>query len=311
MILCKLDPDITRADGIYSGYLTHSISDAGHYPVVIEVTNNGRRTLIPYRNGNQPEASACCGSVVPYDSTVTCPPFRRVLTGPTLSFIDGPSEGLDIYPPGRITDLRVERIDPSTNQVLLGWTAPGSDYDSGTASIYEIRCYTDRSALNDSSSAILVHASLTPLPAQAGTWQRSSVAVPWPNQLFYYAVVALDASANRGAVSNIVPAYIYEAPPPPTTLPPATIVDSGDWNSAETNSSGTIRRNASGQPLLSEQQLYAISGGVAGFLLLLLILTVVAVLSRRSRNSRKHSGSDPNSGNHKLAKIQVQLLNNN
>ena len=253
--------------------------------------------------------SGCCGSVVPYDSTVTCPPFRRVLTGPTLTFIDGPPEGVDIYPPGRITDLRMERIDPSTNEVELGWTAPGNDFDSGTASIYEIRCYTDRSALNDSASAILVHASLTPLPAAAGTWQRSSVAVPWPNQLFYYAVVAVDASANRGRVSNIVPVYIYEAPPPPTTLPPppaaAADMDSGSWNAAAANSSGAIRRNASGQPLLTEQQLYAISGGVAGFLLLLLILTVVAVLSRRSRNKRKHSG-DANSTNHKLAKIQVR-----
>ena len=236
-----------------------------------------------------------------------------MLTGPTLSFIDGPSEGEDIYPPGRITDLRVQRIDLSTNEVELGWTAPGSDYDSGTAAIYEIRCYTDRSALNDSASAILVHASLTPLPAAAGTWQRSSVAVPWPNQLFYYAVVAVDASANRGRVSNIVPVYIYEAPPPPTTLPPPLTIDvnSADWNSGEVNGSGAIRRNASSQPLLTEHQLYAVSGGVAGFLLLLLILTIVAVLSRRSRNKRKHSG-DVNSANHKLAKIQVKYpMNSN
>ena len=298
------DPDITRADGIYSGYLTQWTGDAGHYPTTIDVTNKDRRASIPFRNSDRPPPSSCCGSSLPYDSTQLLYPFRRVLTGPTLSFTDGAPQGVDVYPPARIADLRVERMDNATNEVHLGWTAPGDDYDSGTASVYEIRCYTDRSALNDSASAILVHASLTPLPTAAGTRQGSSVAVPWPNQMFYYAVVALDASANRGRVSNIVPVYIYEAPPPPTTLAPQTAGDA-DWKRVDGNASltGAIRRNASGDSILTERELYAVSGGVAGFLLLLLILTTAAVLSRRSK--RKHSAHSQ-STNSKLAKIQVR-----
>jgi len=46
----KLDPDITRSDGIYSAYFTGANDVAGHYSVVIRVTDNGRRASIPLRS---------------------------------------------------------------------------------------------------------------------------------------------------------------------------------------------------------------------------------------------------------------------
>lgn len=139
--------------------------------------------------------------------------------------------------------MRVERIVNATNEVELGWTAPGTDYDSGSAAFYQIRCYTDRSALNDSSSAILVHSSLTPQPLPAGTWQKAMAAFPWPNQIFYYAIVAVDFAGLRGKVSNIVPVYIEEPPPPSTTITtnPTPILPAGehDGNNMTRSSNST------------------------------------------------------------------------
>ena len=79
-----------------------------------------------------------------------------------------------------IQSARSERAYEATAEAELTWTAPGGDLDApGTAATqYEIRCYTDRSALNDSSAAILVHASLTPQPEVAGSVQLAKVAVP-------------------------------------------------------------------------------------------------------------------------------------
>ena len=231
---------------------------------------------------------------MPFDQTMTLQPFRRIVSAPSFLTLDGPDS--DVYPPSRITDLRVERVVNTTNEAELGWTAPGSDYDAGTASFYQIRCYTDRSALNDPSAAILVHASLTPQPLTAGTWQRAVVAVPWPNQLFYYAVVAVDASGLSGSISNIVPVFIEEPPPPPTTttLAPSSLPVNEDVRLSDKRAAGTGG--------LTEQQLYAIAGGVAGFVLLLIVLSAAACLSKRKRNQHdeKKSGAS--------VKIQVEPL---
>lgn len=249
---------------------------------------------------------------MPFSETRSIQSFRRIVSGPSFSTFAGPEEDEDVYPPGRITDLRVERINNSTNEAEFAWTAPGSDYDSGTASLYQIRCYTDRSALND-SLAILVHASLTPMPLPAGSVQRTSVAVPWPNQLFYYgnkvqlyltemnltlplfptAVVAVDPSGLTGQISNIVPVYIHEPPPPPTSAAPgpAPGQTEADWLSSGGGINVTLPIHHEGG--LTEHQLYAVAGGVAGFIVLLILLSVAACISRKRR-----AGKPDNSAMH-------------
>ena len=240
---------------------------------------------------------------MPYEQTIPVQPFRRIISGPSFVTIDGPNEDEDVYPPGRISDLRVERIVNVTNEVELGWTAPGTDFDSGSAAFYQIRCYTDRSALNDSGSAILVHSSLTPQPLPAGTWQKAMVAVPWPNQIFYYAIVAVDFAGLKGKISNIIPVYIEEPPPPPTTT---TSTHSTPLQPAGEYDSNNMTRPEAASQSLSEQQLYAIAGGVAGFVLLLVILSIAACISRRKRNDDRHE--KPSKTSSSSLKIQVEPL---
>lgn len=186
---------MTRADGIYSGYFTQPVPEPGHYSVQILVTDDSLRASIPTSGKIDPET--CCGSSVPYEGTRPIQPFRRIVSGPSFTTIAGPEPEEDIYPPGRITDLRVEQISNGTShEAELAWTSPGSNFDRGTASLYQIRCYTDRTALND-SLAILVHASLTPIPLPAGSLQRTTVAVPWPNQLFYYGNISFNFNFDQ------------------------------------------------------------------------------------------------------------------
>ena len=60
---------------------------------------------------------------------------------------------------------------------------------------YEIRTATKVGYLTGGEfevKGILVHPSLTPAPGVRGARERGVVRVPWPNQVFYYAVVAID-----------------------------------------------------------------------------------------------------------------------
>ena len=89
----------------------------------------------------------------------------------------------------------------------LAWTALGDDLTSGTAFRYKVRCFTKQEALTQatfSEQGILIHDSLVPTLEPAGTEQRATVGVPWPNEVFYYAIEAQDAAGNRGEVAELV-----------------------------------------------------------------------------------------------------------
>jgi hypothetical protein len=142
---------------------------------------------------------------------------------------DGVPVMSDLFPPARITDLRLGsgggevtasssgRSAASTATVLetvLLWTAPGGDFNAGLpAARYEIRCYTGREALSEanfSRSGIPVHEVAVPAPGPAGTQETAIVSLPWPNEVFYYGIVAIDETGNRGPVSNLVAAFARE-----------------------------------------------------------------------------------------------------
>ena len=89
-------------------------------------------------------------------------------------------------------------------EVALSWTAPGGDYQEGSAARYEIRTATKVEYLTlqavphctpaaeqveyltgaeFSVKGILVHPSLTPRPGPAGATETGIVRVPWPNEV--------------------------------------------------------------------------------------------------------------------------------
>ena len=276
-------PDVTRGDGVYSGYFTDLSRQSGSYQVTVRADHNGGHARTPKRSASSAAGAAdnvaCCGSAVaPVSYTIPTGPFQRFVAGPSF-FVEQPSsfyvrgstaEGgaSDVFPPSRITDFAFDNYLDDSLFVTLRWTAPGGDRDAGRAFRYEIRCYTNREALRDGNFAdmsIPVHASLIPAPEESGAEQRCTVGVPWPNEVFYYAIVAFDEAGNRGKISNTVSVYIKEEP------------------STETAPGGGTENDVDSPvdlPLTSGDQnsvVFIVVGVVCGVLVVLIVLTVVAI----------------------------------
>ena len=182
-----------------------------------------------------------------------------------------PAESRDVFPPKRITDFRLASTSNSSLFVGLEWTAPGDDYNSGQAFSYEVRCFTSKAALSEDNygeQGIPVHSSLVPVPEPQGQPQRCTVSVPWPNEVFYYAIVALDEVGNRGQVSNMVAVFVTE---PLTTVAPEELVSG--YPSMEDVSSRLPLKSF----LHSESMVYVIAGIISAILILLVLVLIVIV----------------------------------
>ena len=271
-------PDVTKGDGVYSGYFTDLSRQSGSYQVTVRADHNGGNARTPKLSASvSADDNVCCGSATPVSYTIPTGPFQRFVAGPSF-FVEQPSsfyvrgsastDGVsDVFPPSRVTDFAFDNYLDDSLFVTLKWTAPGGDRDRGRAFRYEIRCYTNREALRDGNFAdmsIPVHASLIPAPEDNGEEQRCTVGVPWPNEVFYYAIVAFDEAGNRGKISNTVSVYIKEEPSTEPSL-------GGHQN--EVDSPVDL-------PLTGGDQnsvVFIIVGVVCGVLVVLIVLTVVAI----------------------------------
>ncbi|MCJ8739748.1 hypothetical protein PDJAM_G00050740 [Pangasius djambal] len=146
--------------------------------------------------------------------------FTRAVTGE--SFVVEKDATLN-FPPNKITDLTAE-IQEDT--VLLNWTAPGEDYDYGTAQSYEIRWSEDLETLqNNFSSANVLNTSALQ-PQESGSAEHHSfqpnITVTHDTTLFF-ALQSMDQQAEKSEVSNIARATkIVSSPSPsPSPRPPA------------------------------------------------------------------------------------------
>lgn len=154
-----------------------------------------------------------------------------------------------------------------------------------TAFKYEIRCYTNREALNEvtfTEKGILVHDSFTPQPLEYGSRQSCTVGVPWPNEIFYYALLAIDEAGNRSPISNIISVYIYEAPTTTTTSTTTTTLvrtDELDAVPLFSSESVSILTDNDNRPWSKHVRVYIATGVICG-LLCLIIAVIIFVLIR-------------------------------
>ena len=289
-------PDITRGDGIYSAYFTQFISEPGFYSVVVSASNKNGEARLPRVSEAEADAEvSCCGSSMPFTFTVPTTPFYRhaltgsffVKEGSQFYLRQGSPHRNDVYPPSRITDFQLANYLDNSLYVTLKWSAPGNDYDFGQAFRYEIRCYTNREALreeNFTDMGILVHTSLIPVPEPYGAQQRSTVGIPWPNEVFYYSIVAYDEEGNRGEVSNVISVFAEEKP--------STQLPSVGFDSAILDTESYPQHES--QPLTaasSDRVIYIISGVVSAILLLVLVVVVATLLRARWSRQIKRSSS--------------------
>ncbi|CAL8087785.1 unnamed protein product [Orchesella dallaii] len=300
------DPDITWGDGIYSAYFTQLGPVAGIFGVNIQVNDNHGQAVVPVHTNitrGSYDKPTCCGSSVPHISTIPTGSFNRHVIGSSFTVYHGIALGDDPYAPGRVTDLRVERVVDSASEIKLSWTAPGGDYDKGRAAKYEIRCYTSREALtndNFSTQGILVHSSITPVPESVGVRQSCVVAVPWENDYFYYGIVAIDSALNRAKVSNLVYVFIKETPTSTVKMVDAweddalvsNLTSSRSLNLHNQHNSkykGVFNVGSTWFRGLSETELYVVLAGSALFLFLVSFFVVALACVKRNKKTKSES----------------------
>ncbi len=115
----------------------------------------------------------------------------------------------DQIPPGSVSDLAV--TESNSNSLVVGWTAPGDDGDSGTATRYDVRW--SEQPIDGGNFASATPAPGAPTPAAAGRHETLEVTGLAPSRTYYVAMKALDEWGNESALSNVASG---DTLPPPT-----------------------------------------------------------------------------------------------
>ena len=284
-------PDVTTSDGIYSAYVTGlAARPVGFYQLAFQADDaKGRARVRAIANGvstkrQQPQPSS--STVVPTPAFTRFARSSLYVAQAARVFIrDGRPQAEDLQPPGRVTDLHVESSATGSLQVSLAWTAPGGDFTAGRATRYELRCYTNRAALDEdrfTATGLPVPSNLLPEPAAAGMPQTATIGLPWHNEIFYYGLVAFDASDNRSPVSNLVPVFVDEA------------LASQSTNSSSDSSQlagGLLKSSVMFQSGTDENIIYSVAGSLTGLALIAICLGVAFVCRSRRKELTNSSES--------------------
>ena len=102
--------------------------------------------------------------------------------------------------PGNVVDLNA--IQRYRYSILLGWTAPGDDGGSGTASVYDLRYWNTTITEANWDSALQV--ANEPTPSVAGTAETLTVAGLNENTAYFFALKTADEIPNWSGLSNVV-----------------------------------------------------------------------------------------------------------
>ena len=296
-------PDITKGDGIYSAYLT--VQAQGTFSVILKTDYNHGKANLPKPYGNEASVTRrqCCGSKLPDYYNIPTSPFERVFAGQSFTNEkpwNTTTNKADHFPPSRITDLKLKNYVNRTLKATLEWTAPGDDYNSGRAFAYEIKCYTNPALLvNDfNTKGIPVHNSLLPTPKEAGVIQSIEVAIPYHNEVYYYAIVTMDESNNRSPVSNRVPVYVEEIKTTTQHDLMFKVINGSGGNSGGAHSGDHVSSKFEAV-LDNDTMIYVISGCITAFMLVLIALFSIAMC--RAKRKRALKERPTTQGGHSVA----------
>ncbi|KAK8783157.1 hypothetical protein V5799_015507 [Amblyomma americanum] len=289
------DPDITAGDGIYSRYFT-GFSKKGHYKLSVTAEGTNESVIVngaAMDGGSPSPPPRCCGSQFPDSALVPTEPFSRYFEYGSFFSIQDRPEG-DVYPPSRVTDLKATEIDLVMRRVTLEWTAPGNDYDQGTAKEYDIR-YFDRAVdfalLFDTSGKKIDPFSIDGLaysPKPFGEREKASFNLNCGDSggSCYLAIRANDDS-NNGPVSNAVE---VKFPTPEPTVSPG---GGGDPDGNGTGSELDNDRNYVRGGLTSLQLAVAIVLPLLFLLILIIVILLYVCFRRRGEKSKGSKDSSP------------------
>ncbi|MDD5688239.1 MAG: fibronectin type III domain-containing protein [Elusimicrobia bacterium] len=104
----------------------------------------------------------------------------------------------DTVAPSAIASLVIGNV--TGNSVLLSWTSPGNDGNSGTASVYDIRYATMK--IDNSNWSSATQCVGEPTPQISGSKQTYTVQHLRPNTKYYFAIKTADEVPNWSPLSN-------------------------------------------------------------------------------------------------------------
>ncbi|HET6348876.1 MAG TPA: DNRLRE domain-containing protein [Candidatus Krumholzibacteria bacterium] len=148
---------------------------------------------------------------------------------------DNPIPPGDDFPPSKVTDLAV--LSAGDQSVTLQWTAPGEDFNTGTARKYDIRWSLN--AIDGTNFGVATVVASPPPPSPAGTVEQFTVTGIDTTLVTHFALRAIDKAGNKAPVSN--DAVWMPAVPPPMHLtkniPP--FKDNSMYSESDTLSNGS------------------------------------------------------------------------
>ena len=230
--------DRIAGDGLYSTYFTsfrQSATDAryglscrvvGSQDTSLHQGSSSRRGLPSLPSPGHP---TCCGSTTLREDSILQPTgeFYRAVPGGLISVLQ--TTGVDvsnIYRPGKISDLNINKMDFDSQTFSLAFTFPGGDLDQGTVSAYQV-FYSDNMTLlageddlpSRSNITLLTEDKLncnncsmpSPSPAQEkAALEVSMETFPKDRQIYWR--VRVEDEGKKWSLSNMASCYLVMAP---------------------------------------------------------------------------------------------------
>ncbi|XP_013380548.1 calcium-activated chloride channel regulator 3A-1 [Lingula anatina] len=206
--------DNQKDDGVYSAYFTN-FNGNGRYGVSAKVSMEDGKAGVKTAGSKASAAAYKDPSLAPTIVAVVSPlPSGITRATPGGAFRVTGANGTDLYPPSRVTDLKVASYSYADQTVTLAWTAPGGDLDYGTAASYTLYQTTNASLLTDLSQAKVVSKAdvmfghLDPLPS--GSLQTVTIKVPSAGDdvEYAFALIARDGNGNTSPLSSYATAVM-------------------------------------------------------------------------------------------------------
>ena len=108
------------------------------------------------------------------------------------------------------------------------------------------------------------------------------MALPWANEVFYYAITTLDESNNRAQVSNLVPIYVEELKTTTQLQMTFKVI-----NSTRRDRSDLVTSKFEAALLDNDTMIYIIGAGILAFLLVVISLITVAMCRAKRKRVLK------------------------
>ncbi|CAH1784722.1 unnamed protein product, partial [Owenia fusiformis] len=204
--------DTSANDGVYSAYFTQFTKD-GRYSLSILVTDPlGTAAIKTAGSSGSGAYNLRQDNIETVEEPI--PYLQRQSSAGAVGVDKLPSaagtEDIDLFPPNKVTDLKMTDFSEQNETVTLEWTAPGDDLNFGTVARFEVYMHDDfELLLDDQSEAFIVNefylleGDLVPQPANS----RHRIVIKLPRSgkdiVFAFVMRSWDDAGKASPYSNV------------------------------------------------------------------------------------------------------------